>query len=99
MDRIALNTMLLEARLTIMELIVGRMVISLKVGLLSRDVSEALRESLEEYEGVAKALETSALGDSRVQHLAPEERALVADEYREMVERMKTQLRSLFPNT
>lgn len=96
MDRNKLDSILLETRLTIVELMVARLTVAIKASKLSGGRSEALSELLAEYEDIAKSLESSALSDPRFQVLTAEERALFADEYREMIDRSKDQFRSIF---
>ena len=97
MKREALENILLQVRITILELMVLRL--HVVVGSLQshRPLPE-LRNRLEaELEDMAKGLETKTFDRPDLKRLTGEERALFADEFRETIEQLKSHLHALFP--
>lgn len=101
MDRSKLDTILLTLRVEMLELMVFRLTVFMRTSGLttatSTAVQSAVKSTVSELETYARGLEISAHSDPQMALLPPEIRALFADEFRELLERMKGRLHELYP--
>lgn len=100
-DRKRLDTILLELRVSMLEMMMLRLSVFMRASGLTTVRESAVRSALQgaqlELKVIAQALEKGAYEIPAMQLLTLDERALFADEFREMVEQMKTRLRELYP--
>ena len=94
----ALEFSRLKMRVGILESLVLRNDVAVPVLVGKQTLSESAQRTLSVLEETASYVERQLLGDSVFQSLDDSERALYADEFREIVERMKSYVSEISQN-
>ena len=101
MDQSRLDYVLLQLRVEILELMVLRLSVVIRASGADRarlsDLSTAVQSEQDAVEIFAKEMEAMALSNPKLHSLSAEERAVIADEIRELMERWKSNVGQLFP--
>ena len=98
MERAVFDRIMLLGRVALIEQIMVKLDVLLRREILQCSTTEALREALESYEGAARALEQTAFQDPELQ-LTDSERAMFADEWREMLQQLKVRTEAMFDSS
>ncbi len=106
MNRAEIDRILLDLRISILEI----MVVDVSVAVRTAEhqyadpdagseslIRRAVLDQLTRVEDLTRAHESLILADPRASTLSAEERALLADEFREMIEHLKLTIRTLLP--
>lgn len=93
MDQKAVDNLILATRVAVLELVMIRLDAAIRSLGPGHSGNAALEEALASYGEAAAALERLAFQSKRFLRLSDTERALIAHEYRETIERTKTRAR------
>ena len=95
LDQKAVDNLILATRVAVLEVMMVRLDVAIRSLSAGHSGNTALEEALASYGEAAETLERLAFQNKRFLRLSDTERALIAHEYRETIERTKARAREL----